>query len=533
MCAQKPMPKVVDPSRRFHALHRLAADGIAHLSRSILAIWATALAFVAILILGWLHTKASTEQQLREHTVAMAQLAANRIALTFDTVSKALQAIGDGIGAQEQRPRLETRLTRARERSPGLASLALLDPSGRTLAASPSDAADAAAAPRQRDIPTFARNDPDTPAVSAPFRDPASGIWMIRVAHRVVDENGQISGVLLANIAVDKELSRTFEKYPIPEGDIIALYDGANRQLAVFPQPKRPETQTPADIGAIAPTLGEKLGDSVRYATPQDGDGVRMVATCKSPRYPFYVSYGQNVDVWLLRWRRAQFVLALAALAALVVTSAITVGIKRRLALADQLREVRGELEESNVALRATLTTAERLAARDQLTGLCNRSNFDQRLESTIARATRHGHGFSLLIIDIDHLKNVNDYYGLATGDDVLRRFGEVLRERLRQNDVAARWGGEEFVVLADGTNLDNARTLAEQIRESVASTMFSPVPRITVSIGIADFVPGESGDDLLRRAEKALYGAKRNGRNRVIAAESGQASQMLRRQSA
>jgi diguanylate cyclase (GGDEF)-like protein len=527
--AQKPMPKVLDPSRRFRFLRRLAGDGIAYLSSSVPAIWTTALAFVAILIFGWLDIKASTEQQLSEHAIAMAQLAADRVALTFDTIGKTLQAIGDGIGALEQRQRLEATLARARERTPGLVSLALLDPAGHTLVASPADAADTAATPYQRDIPPLSRN---APAVSAPFRDSASGIWMIRMAHHIVGANGQMSRTLLAYIAIDKELGRVFAQYPIAEGDIVALYDSANRQLAVFPPPNRSETRRLEDIGAIPPTLTEKLDQSVRYTTPREGNGVRMVATRKSPRYPFYVSYGQNVDMWLIEWRLARFVLAFAALTALLVAIAISTGIKRRLALTEQLREVRGELEESNVTLRATLTAAEKLAARDQLTGLCNRSNFDQRLESTIARATRHGHGFSLLMLDIDHLKNVNDYYGLATGDDVLRRFGEVLRERLRQNDVAARWGGEEFVVLADGANLDNARTLAEQIRESIASTMFSPVPRITVSIGIADFVPGESGDDLLRRAEKALYGAKRNGRNRVIAAENGKTGP-LRRQSA
>lgn len=527
------MPKVLDPSRQFHALLRLAAGGIAYLSRSVPATWATALAFVAVLVVGSLHTKESTEQHLREHAIAMAQLAADRVTLTFDTVSKTLQAISDGMGAHDQRLRLETTLARARERTPGLTSLALLDPSGRTLVASPFDAADAATTPRQRDIPTFAPNDPDSPAVSAPFRDPVSGVWMIRMAHRILDTNGQTSGMLLANIAIDKELNRAFEQYPIADGDIIALYDGTNRQLAVFPPPKQSDVQTPVDIGAVTPRLTEKIDESIRFTTPSEGEGVRIVATRKSPRYPFYVSYGRSVDVWLARWRLTQFALAFVALAALAITTAITAGIRRRLALNAQLREVSGELEESNVTLRATLTAADRLAARDQLTGLCNRSNFDQRLGSTIARAARHGHGFSLLMIDIDHLKNINDYYGLATGDDVLRRFGEVLRERLRQNDVAARWGGEEFVVLADGTTLDNARTLAEQIRESIASTRFSPVPRVTVSIGIAQHEPGESSDDLLRRAEKALFGAKRNGRNRVIAAESGQTRPLSRRHSA
>jgi diguanylate cyclase (GGDEF)-like protein len=339
--------------------------------------------------------------------------------------------------------------------------------------------------------------------------------------------------MLLANVAIDEALGRFFQQYPIADGDMVALHDAASRQLAVFPPVVHAVAGSPADGPEFGGVLTDGPGESVRYVTAPGEDSVRLVATRKLSRYPFYVSYGQNVDGWLLKWRQEQFVLALSALAALIVTAAITTGIQRRLALTGQLQKVRGDLEETNVALRATLAAAEMLAARDQLTGLCNRRNFDQRLEAAIARATRHGGAFSLLMLDIDHFKNINDYYGHATGDDVLRRFGEVLSERLRPYDVAARWGGEEFVVLADGATLDNARMLAEQIRESVASTPFSPVPRVTVSIGIADYQPDESGDDLLRRADKALYGAKRNGRNRVIAAENGQMNPLLRRQSA
>ncbi|MBI5785438.1 MAG: GGDEF domain-containing protein [Rhodocyclales bacterium] len=534
---------MVAPDRQFDSLRRVAAGRFAYLSRSVVATWVTAMAFIAILFFGWMHGKATIEQQLREHVLAMAQLAADRTALSFDSVAKALQTIGDGLGtddlepaqqgAQERRLVLQTMLIRARGRNPSVVSLVITDAAGHTLAASPYHADGASSTIRPKDIPPLSQDDRDTPAISAPFRDPASGIWLVRMTHRISGSSGLTSGMLLANVAIDEALGRIFQQYPIAGGDMVSLHDPANRLLASFPPMVRPEAARTEDGPGIGNASAESLDESVRYVTAPAGDVVRLVATRKLSRYPFYVSYGQSVDAWLLKWRQEQFVLAIASLAALIVTAAITTGIQRRLALTGQLQKVRGDLEETNVALRATLAAAEMLAARDQLTGLCNRRNFDQRLEAAIARATRHGDVFSLLMLDIDHFKNVNDYYGHATGDDVLRRFGEVLSERLRPYDVAARWGGEEFVVLADGATLDNARMLAEQIRESVASTPFSPVPRVTVSIGIADYMQGESGDDLLRRADKALYGAKRNGRNRVIAAESGQTSPMLRRQSA
>jgi diguanylate cyclase (GGDEF)-like protein len=537
------MPTVASPDRQFDSLRRAAAARVPYLSRSVVATWATATAFIAILFFGWIHAKETIEEQLRGHVFAMAQLAADRTALTFESVGKSLQTIGDGLstddlepvraGATENRLVLQTLLIRARGRNPGLVSLVIADAAGRPLAVSPFHAELAATVVRPREMSPMSQDDPDGPSISAPYRDPASGLWLVRMTHRISGANGQTMGTILANVSIDQALGSFFQHYPIAAGDLVALHDTANRQLAVFPRRVAAAPDAAGDNRAPASPFADGVLEAVRYVDANDGEGLRMVATRKLSRYPFYVSYGQSIEPWQLKWRQEQFVLVLSALAALIVTAAITAGIQRRQALTIQLQKVRGDLEETNVALRTTLSAAETLAARDQLTGLCNRRNFDQRLESAIARAERHGGVFSLLMLDIDHFKNINDYYGHATGDDVLRRFGEVLTERLRQNDVAARWGGEEFVVLADGATLDNARMLAEQIRESVATTPFSPVPRVTVSIGIADYLHGESGDDLLRRADKALYGAKRNGRNRVIAAESGQMTTLLRRQSA
>lgn len=513
---------------------RFSAGNLPQLSRSVIATWLTALAFVVILVTGWIHTKTTIEQQLRDHVTSMAQLAADRTALSFASVGGALQTIGDGVQAEdlsssskisaERRLALQTSLIRARARNASLVSLSIADSSGKTIALSPFHGEKNSFPPRTKDTPPFIQEEPDVPAVSLPYRDPVSGIWLVRMMHRIAGANGTNSGVIVADVAINEALVKFFHQYPLADGDAIAIQDATGQQLAIFPQ---------SASGLSEQSLGHIVAppsEMAQYVSSPGVDTVRLVASRKLPRYPFYITYGQSVDSWLLKWRQEQFVLALAALAALIVTAAITTGIQRRLSLTEQLQKVRGDLEESNTALRATLAAAEMLAARDQLTGLWNRRNFDQRLESTIARAARHGDVFSLLMIDIDHFKNINDYYGHSIGDEVLRRFGEVLTARLRQYDVAARWGGEEFVVLADGASLDNARMLAEKIRESVATTSFSPVPRVTVSVGIADYQEGETGDDLLRRADKALYGAKRNGRNRVIAAEN---SQMLKRQSA
>ncbi len=517
---------------RIASLRALIARRLSCLSSSAIATWLTALAFIAILLTGWVHTKTTVENQLQHQVLTVARFAAEQTAIAFDSVGTTLQTIGDGLQADDltsfnrlapdRRLALQTTLIRARGRNPGLVSLVITDPTGRVLAGSPFHADGSTSAGRRADVSLLSQDDRHDPAVSAPFRDPASGMWLVRIALRIGNPEGMMAGMLIANVAIDDALANFFNRHPLAEGDTIALYDASDRPLTVVPNNNSAGRTDQADR-VVAGALDAERIEDVRYLTSPNNGSVRLVASRRLAGYPFYIVYGKNVDAWLVKWRQEQFVLALAVFAALIVTAAITTGIQRRLTLTGQLEKVRGDLENSNTALRSTLATAELLAARDQLTGLCNRRNFDQRLEGAIARSARHGDRFSLLMIDIDHFKNINDHYGHATGDDVLRRFGEVLSERLRQNDIAARWGGEEFAVLADGTSLENARLLAEQIRESVAMTPFPPVPRVTVSVGVAEYQEGESGDDLLRHADKALYGAKRNGRNRVIATESNQ----------
>lgn len=515
-------------------MRTLVARRLSCLSSSAIATWATALAFIAILLAGWMHTKTTVESQLHRQVLTVARFAAERTAIAFDSVGATLQTIGDGLQADDlasfhrlapdQRLALQTILIRARGRNPGLVSLVITDPTGRVLAGSPFHADGSASAGRRTDISPLMQDERHDPTVSAPFRDPTSGMWLVRITLRISNPGGMTAGMLIANVAIDEALANFFSRYPLAEGDMIALHDASDRSLTVVPKNSSAGIRQADEVDrVVAGALAAERIEDVRYLTSPNNGSVHLVASRRLAGYPFYVVYGKNVDAWLVKWRQEQFVLALAVFAALIVTAAITTGIQRRLTLTGQLEKMRGDLENSNTALRSTLATAELLAARDQLTGLCNRRNFDQRLEGAIARSARHGDRFSLLMIDIDHFKNINDHYGHATGDDVLRRFGEVLSERLRQNDIAARWGGEEFAVLADGANLENARLLAEQIRESVAMTPFPPVPRVTVSVGVAEYQEGESGDDLLRHADKALYGAKRNGRNRVIAADSNQ----------
>ena len=150
------------------------------------------------------------------------------------------------------------------------------------------------------------------------------------------------------------------------------------------------------------------------------------------------------------------------------------------------------------------------------------RRYFDRRLREEVDRSTGEGGPVTVLLLDIDHFKKVNDTYGHLVGDDILREVAALLQHAARAVDVVARYGGEEFVVVLPETGSEGAVAFADRVRERVAQHAFGgerhPDLRITVSIGVAPF-PGpriESAEELFARADEALYRAKTDGRNRV-----------------
>ncbi|MYL22642.1 diguanylate cyclase [Halomonas alkaliantarctica] len=158
----------------------------------------------------------------------------------------------------------------------------------------------------------------------------------------------------------------------------------------------------------------------------------------------------------------------------------------------------------------------KRIAHTDMLTGLVNRMSFDQRLEKEIERAKRYKRPLSLIMLDIDHFKYVNDDHGHDVGDQVLVHLAQVLLENLRAADLCARWGGEEFMVLAPETALTEAAQLAEKLREVIADTDFPVVGKVTASFGVVEAACNNFSAEVVKRADQALYRAKTQGRNRV-----------------
>lgn len=173
-----------------------------------------------------------------------------------------------------------------------------------------------------------------------------------------------------------------------------------------------------------------------------------------------------------------------------------------------------------NLRLQESLRTG---AERDPLTELYNRRHLEISLQRELARAQRHEYPVSLIMLDVDHFKNFNDTHGHEAGDAVLREVAQVLKRHTRAEDVACRWGGEEFLLALPACALDDAYGKAEAIREAIAqlrvSSRGTPLPRVTASLGIACHpVDGDNVVDLINCADTALYQAKNSGRNTVIA---------------
>lgn len=188
----------------------------------------------------------------------------------------------------------------------------------------------------------------------------------------------------------------------------------------------------------------------------------------------------------------------------------INVG-RRVLLLRDMLEENIRQLEDANRII-------SKLAATDELTKLYNRRHFNKHLKDTISAAMRHEFSLSLILADIDEFKTINDNHGHDMGDRMLKIIASTIKEVSRAEDIPARWGGEEFILSLPHTPLSGAQILAERLRQKFTLNCQQQTGlKVTASFGVTEFQPNENPEVFIKRADKALYRAKRKGRDRVI----------------
>lgn len=174
------------------------------------------------------------------------------------------------------------------------------------------------------------------------------------------------------------------------------------------------------------------------------------------------------------------------------------------------------ELVEVNAQLEEKIDEAERLATTDSLTDIYNRYGFEQKFKQECARSERYREPLSLITFDIDHFKLINDQNGHAAGDKVLARVSKIVIDHIRVIDIAARWGGDEFMVLLPNTALSDACRVAEKLRELIEQEVFEQSLQVTASMGVAELAKDEAPMRLTIRADNELYASKSQGRNLV-----------------
>lgn len=188
-----------------------------------------------------------------------------------------------------------------------------------------------------------------------------------------------------------------------------------------------------------------------------------------------------------------------------------------------EIEEVSAVVDEMIASRTSDLTTAfrklEHMAIHDRLTGLFNRIRIDEKLKAEILRSDRYGGTFSLVLIDIDGFKPINDRFGHLAGDHVLCELADLITTEVRDTDLAGRWGGDEFIIILPETRIDSAFVLAERIRRVFADRRFkatdgAEIP-VTISCGVGEHRKGDTIDSMFERADQALYEAKKQGRNR------------------
>ncbi|MDH1264395.1 GGDEF domain-containing protein [Pseudomonas sp. GD03944] len=207
------------------------------------------------------------------------------------------------------------------------------------------------------------------------------------------------------------------------------------------------------------------------------------------------------------------YVIVVAATLALVLLGAIA------LRFAHLSQRLRLEVDRRSLAEQELLNTnaqLQKLASTDRLTGLWNRSKLEEVAAHEIKRAERYGLALSLAFLDIDRFKWINDEHGHETGDAVLHNVAQRLHRHLRESDSLCRWGGEEFIILMPHTNLEDATRFAEKVRVLMAAKPIEGEISVTVSVGVAQWYDGETLRELVQHADRMLYRAKENGRNRV-----------------
>ena len=483
-----------------------------HLRRQF--VWTMAV-LTTILLLGWMLTQFLGEVYARnvvESTQGDINLLAGRLA--------GETAIADGMarniaGSPAVLPLLSGRSARSDRLARSVLDLgvetsgarfgAILDASGAVMASS--DQGDVRDASTWRSAPWFQKS--MTGQAGSEFSyDRASGGGSYYSSYPVRRDDGSVAGVAFLQASLDRfeaDLRLLARPYFLVDPDgIVVLTNHPEAMLrTLWPLPAEKKSILERQFGPLndQPMAGSEIRDAAWIPFDGKTSFVRRVAAPHSQ--------------WSVVMAMKKSRIYASRISGIVITLLVTLmGI---FYFFGREHGIRSRIQMDNrVALQELARNLGLRAATDPLTGLYNRAKFDESLASESARSRRYNSPLALIIFDVDHFKQVNDNYGHPIGDDVLVRLSEIVLASIRETDLLARWGGEEFVILAPGQDGPTAYQAAEKLRAAIEQATFSAVGRITCSFGIAEFLAGDSAAALVARADNALYQAKKRGRNRA-----------------
>jgi diguanylate cyclase (GGDEF)-like protein len=477
-------------------------------------IWTVA-TMVAILAGGWMLTEylgVTSKRDVQEQAQGDINLIASRFAgetAIVDGMVKAMAAspsvlpLLTGGSVQDER-RARTALDLDVEAS-GARFGAILDTSGALIASS--DPVDGGVASKWPAAPWFQKALAGQAGHHFAF-EPADRGRYYYASYPVRRDDGAIAGVAFLQMSLDRLEAdlRLFARpyfFINPDGIVVLTNRPAMMLRAMWPLPPDSKSAITGQFGALdeRAIVEREIKDASWVKLNSERDFVRRS----------YVQHSQWSVVLAMPGAKIHAGRMLGIVATLLMTMMVLIyffgreyGIRDRIQMSKRV-----ELQELAQNLRLRATT-------DPLTGLYNRAKFDESLASETARSARYKTPLALIMYDVDHFKQVNDAHGHQVGDDVLVRLSEIVFESVRTTDLLARWGGEEFVVLAPGLDGRTAWQAAEKLRAAIEQATFSIAGKITCSFGVAEFQEGESAARLVARADNALYRAKLRGRNRT-----------------
>ena len=350
--------------------------------------------------------------------------------------------------------------------------------------------------------------------VSTPVKSRSTGLWVLPVSRRIEHADGSFAGVALVTLKVNF-FERIYDELDVGRTGtvLLALANGT----VVYRRPFDERViGTNLAGGAVFQAMRQKpFGSSFLVARVDRIERLYSYRRIGNPG--FVIAVGQTKDELLGNWRRSSLLIG----GAVLLIVAIFVVFARKLIqqiiirerLDQKLRAYSHDLQRDNLGL-------QELAHTDKLTQIANRRRFDELLDHEQQRAELGHTALALILLDVDYFKLFNDAYGHPAGDACLREVGRVLAEQVNRNqDVPARYGGEEFAIILPHTDLAGAMAVAERIRLRIAhlhiAHAHSPLGVVTASFGVTALAPPHDGG-MVERADKNLYQAKRNGRNRV-----------------